>query len=250
MNQADPVAIQHIWAAVDRITKPEHAPIPRADETLEAWLRGPLCDIAAHHRALVNYGIIPSLWDQASNALIGAEHDNTGPGGDPAERNPCDIDLMEIRGIIRDTTTHELARLFRIPPSRVRPPGNTPAQLRRLASTAITQEPDQLWWWEYRFASWGRLLATYLGAVDRVNRARWLRNSPCPKCGATGVLVESDHDTDRKVWVPALVVDFRDGYVRATTCQACAHTWFRGEQLHELAKALNTPKPAQVAETA
>jgi hypothetical protein len=154
------------------------------------------------------------------------------------------IDLMEIRGIIADTTYDELRRF------RLKPDGDTPHQLVQLAKHVVRHDLDNLWWWEYRFASWGRLLATYLGAVDRVNRARWLRNAPCPKCRARGVLVESDRDDDRKVWVPALVVDFHDGYVRATTCQACAHTWFRGEQLHELAKALNTPKPAQVAETA
>jgi hypothetical protein len=245
---ADPDVIErHIWSAVNRIVGSTDIPVPSRDKTAgeQPWNRGTWCHVPSYRATTATHGTVPGLWEQSANALIGAEHDNTGPGGDPAERNPCDIDLMEIRGIIRDTTTNELHR-FRLWPER----DDTPAQLVQLAKHVIRHDRDNLWWWEYRLASWGRLLATYLGQVDRANRDRWLRNAPCPECRARGVLRPSDHDADRKVWVPALVVEFRDGYVRGVVCQACGAYAFRGEELWELKARIDTLVPAQVAETA
>jgi hypothetical protein len=61
------VAIARIWAAVGRIVKPERAPVPRAaDDTVEAWLRGPLCDIATYRRVLAAYGASKRTWTSCS----------------------------------------------------------------------------------------------------------------------------------------------------------------------------------------
>ena len=220
---SDPIAVARIWLAVDRLTKPEHR---RIDDS--------------------THGTVPSLWDQSTVALTGSEHDSTGPGGDPAERQPCDLDLMEVRGIIRDTTTLELRRLQARHRLARKLPAEVPARIRRFAAWVIDWEPAELWWYEYRFASWARLLATFLGEIDRANRERWLRNSPCPKCGIGQVLIDADtrrvlapgDRAERRVWVPALLQDFRDGHLRGIACQACGDYTFAGEQLYELRAAL------------
>lgn len=231
---ADLNAVARIWTAVDSITKPTRVPVRRADDP--EWLTHirlstdeVSCSLLAYRAATAPWGTIPSLWDQSSNALTHGNETQERPGGNQAERAPCDIDLMEIRAIIRETTELEL---FRRHQPRT---GDVPQRIRRLAATVITHEPAELWWWEYRFASWARLLATYLRALDASVKPVRLRNSACPLCKTRQVTVESDYGP---VVVPALVIDFRDGYVRAAECSACGASWFRGEDLMTLADTL------------
>jgi len=158
------------------------------------------------------------------------------------------LDLMEIRCLIRDTVRHELAlRGTRIRHhADARPAPFDPAELRSLASLVIQRDQLELWWWEYRFVSWARLLESYLQAVERQAKPVYLRNSPCPTCRTTQVTIEKDGE---RMVVPALLVDFRDGYIRAATCQACGDTRWRGPDLEKLAAELGVA-PLGHADTA
>jgi len=148
---------------------------------------------------------------------------------------------MEIRGLIRDTCRHEMARHGG--KAKVGPGGTVAPfdqrELRALASAVIRDCPDDLWWWSYRMASWARLLDTYLRASLHQPKPTRLRNTPCPLCRTRQITIEQDNG-DRVVVAP-LVVDYRDGYIRAARCEACAATWFRGDQLRELARLVDTP---------
>ena len=44
---------------------------------------------------------------------------------------------------------------------------------------------------------------------------------------------------------PPLVIDFRDGAVRAAECTACAAVWWRGPDLEALALELAGPKVSE-----
>jgi len=198
-----------IWIAVDELTMPTKRRVEHDDGTT-SW-----------HE-------VPSLWDQSGSAL------ETGMGcsGNPStlsERSPLDVTLMEIRGTIADTTRHELnqRRLGRRDHDRV------PAMIRTLAAYIVGHQPDQLWWFEYRFASWARVLGTYLQAYERQPNAVHLRNTPCPTCGCRQVI-----DDDGMVH-PAIVIDFRDDLVRAAQCRHCGALWWRGPQLEQLAALLH-----------
>jgi hypothetical protein len=239
----EPANPDAVWRAVDRLTQSQRREVGRRLED-GAWLDelaaqdGGACNIRSYRAATARWATIPSLWDQATAALVGGEIG--GSGSKPLrERSPADLDLMEIRAIIRDMTRHELhARGHKTAkgPDGLDVPFD-PSEIRTLASLAIQKDgPEQMWWWEYRFDQWGRLLENYLHAAEHVAKPVHLRNTACPLCAARQVVSDDEGDDGRKV-VPALVVDFsQDGYVRAAECLACGAAWFRGEQLEELAE--------------
>lgn len=201
-----------VWAAVDHLTQPTKQRVERDDGT-------------------VTWADVPSLLDQASSALVNG---NEGAGGvrwgTQAERSPLDLDLMEVCAIIRGTTEALLRERKQKVDGR-----SVGAHVRELAAIVVTNEPGELWWWEYRFASWARLLETYLRVVKRQPMALRLRNSACPQCEATQVVEAGEYGNEVK---PALVIAFRDGYARAAECSACGHHWWRGDDLIVLAKLL------------
>jgi hypothetical protein len=231
-----------IWASVDAITEPRRVPVERAADP--DWLLEMagdhtygVCDVRAHRAATTRWATVPSLWEQSTTALMtGSEQ--TGGGRPLRERSPADLDLMEIRSIIKHTTRVELGKRG-VHPARDplgQPVDFQPAELRRLASLA-TQNPDDVWWWEYRFGQWSRLLETYLRAVERQAKPVRLR-AACPLCKTRQMTIDVDGEA---MVVSPLLIDFHDGWIRAATCQACLATWFRGDQLGELAGLLDTP---------
>jgi hypothetical protein len=223
-----------LWVAVDKITKPRKVPVERAADAEFTSDLGGFCSVAKYRAASSRYATIPSLWQQAEQALSTGMERADGDGSSPLrERAPADLDLMEVMSIIRETTRHELvARGVRRPPSRDGVPAQfTVGEVRRLA-VLVLESPDEVWWWEYRFGSWARLLESYLDAADRRPRPVRLRNAACPLCKTRSVVVEVDGE---RQMVAPLVVEFRDGLVRAARCEACGGSWFRGVELVELA---------------
>lgn len=211
------VASDHIWVSVDALTLPTKRLVPRDDGTTTPAL-------------------ILSLWDQATESLAhGSEGDGGARWGSLSEYSPMDLNLMEVRAIIAETTLREVTKR-----SLERRP-TTPGQLRQLAVHVIGYEVEALWWWEYRFSSWARQLSTYLRAAEREVKPIRLRNSPCPRCGAQSVLVDGD---DGEVIAPPIVIAFREGHVQGAQCEACSYTWFRGDALSELAQALGVLEAA------
>lgn len=204
-----PEVTDQIWAAIDELTLPTKRPIERDDGT-------------------TTWALVLSLWDQAAQTLLADQALGTG-GGSASERSPIDLNLMEARGIIAETTTAEILR------RRQHPRPTVPGRLRQLATYVVTNEPTELWWWSYRFASWARILGTYLQAYDHEARPVRLRNSPCSRCGARSVLVETDAGP---VVAPPIEIRFREGYVQAAQCGACGKTWWRGVDLEHLASEL------------
>jgi hypothetical protein len=208
-----------MWTAIDQIGRPSRRQIIReGGETV--------------------WAIIPSLWDQSTDALNRGSEAGSGGSSPLRERSPADLDLMEIRCLIRDTVRHELAlrgRRVRHHAGGCPRPFDADDELRGLASLVLQRNPDEVWWWEYRFVSWARLLEGYLQAVERTARSVYLRNSPCPTCRTKQVTLEREGE---RVVVPAIVVDFRDGYIRAAVCQACGDTRWRGPDLERLAADL------------
>jgi hypothetical protein len=264
-----------IWDAVDRLTKPrrqrlERAPEEWVNDPAPAYLTDPAggisCSVAAyrahreaHRAAVATWATIPSLWEQSTIALHGGEVQASGHGSKPLrERSIADLDLMEIRSLIRDTTRRELEqRNVPVPATRDRRQADfDPGEIRTLASKVIAEgnstiahaTTDGLDWWRHRFEQWGRLLETYLRTAEHAARPVRLRNAPCPDCGTRQVRVDVDGEA---VVVPAIVIDFRDGYIRAAECSACGAAWFRGPDLQALADALgvtvDTPTAGQLA---
>lgn len=253
-----------IWNAVDKLTKPRRQRLERTDAEWVHEHDQILSDIAAGKNGVCSVTLyrqqqaartagtavwadVPSLWEQSTIALDGSET-QTARGSKPLrERSIADLDLMEIRALIRDTTRREL-ELRNVHTAQLangRSREFDTKELRHLASLVIKEGrsrlagagvdlPD-LEFWRYRFEQWGRLLETYLNAAEREARPVRLRNSACPECGARQVVL--DPDGERTV-APALVIDFRDGYVRAAECSQCGAAWFRGPDLEALADAL------------
>lgn len=225
-----------IWAAVNRLTLPQQVQISREVATLFELDDVPSqygeCNVASYRAATVKAGRVPSLWQQATNALTGGEVGGT--GSKPLrERSPADLDLMEIRAIIRDTTRHELHTLRGSAARGEFDPG----EIRALARVVIDADED-LWWWGYRFEQWCRLLETYLHLSEHRAKPVRLRNTACPRCQISQVVTAEEDDEPRVV--PALIVDFSpDGYVRAAECLHCGAAWFRGEQLEQLAREVS-----------
>lgn len=205
-----------IWRPVDELTLQSKRAIIRLDGS-------------------TTWAVVPSLWDQSSEALFGNNRSEAMRQSNAGERLPIDVTLMEIRSVIAETTRAELAQR-RIHPRGLRL-GFTPPfevnEIRQLASTLLAQ-PDLADEFERRFSSWARMLATYLQAYDRTPHAVTLRNSPCPSCGIAQVIVDDD------LVQPAILIDFHDGKVRAAQCRACGALWWRGPQLEQLAALLHT----------
>lgn len=247
---SDTEAIRRLWAAVDAITRPTRRKLTRSTdaewltEVTDArdWERraggATVCDVAIYratiermHAAQLAYGEIPSLWDQATWALTTGSEQNAGGNSPLRERSPADLNLMETMADIRDAVRLQLEG------RNVRPEGDPPAQMRRLASTLIRLgNTEHIEWWTFRFAQWTRILQTYLQAIERAPRPVRLRNAPCPLCGTRQVVVVEDGE--RKVY-PPLLIDFEDKWIRAAQCTACGHAWFRGNDLGELAQQLD-----------
>jgi hypothetical protein len=176
--------------------------------------------------AKTSWADIPSLWTQASDALTTGSESAGGRTSSINTRTPIDIDLMEWRATIRDTVTVELGK------RRIDPRATVPQQIRQLAAAVVTDPDTDIAWWTYRFESWARTLATYVQAAQTQPRPIRLRGTACPECAAKQVIIESELGP---VVAPPLLIDFREGYVRAAQCSACGHAWFRGEELEALA---------------
>lgn len=246
-----------VWAAVDKLTNPTRQRLHRAGNEWLDELATPTdgaCSVPAYRAATTHHAEIPSLWDQSTMALYGAEI-APGRGSKPLrERSLADLDLMEIRALIRDTARDHLEAWGEPVERRDYPTAFDGTHIRHFASLALTKtsnptrcsicrSTEDIPWWTYRFEQWGRLLETYLRAVEVQGRPIRLRNSPCPDCGTRQVTVNQEgqvtqeRDPDNMV-VPALVIDFRDGYVRAASCSMCGSAWFRGPDLEQLAEVL------------
>lgn len=209
---SDTAARDRMWAAVDQLTKASRRLVRRDDGTA-LW------------------ATVPSLWAQAEAAAQGAAGEGGGAGtGAASERNLVDLDLVAVLALVVRYTSRTL-RGWGVDPAGL----PMPAALRRLASEALRHDPEHLWWWEYRMTAWASLLTALLDAGERRPGTIRLRNAACPCCATRQVTVEGD---DGPVVVPPLVIDFRQGQVRAATCTACGASWWRGEDLHSLAELL------------
>lgn len=201
-----------MWAAVDQLTQPTRRKVERDDGT-------------------VTWADVPSLLDQAAD-LVGIGEGGGSRVGSAAERNIVDHDLIAVLGIIASYTTRTLVGWGETDAARL----PMPARLRRLASASLVKDSANLWWWEYRMSAWAALLATVLDAGDRRQPAAIrLRNAACPVCRVRQVTIETE---DGPVVAPPILVDFRDGAVRAASCTSCGTSWWRGDDLHTLAALL------------
>jgi hypothetical protein len=242
-----------LWTAVGRLTESTRQKMPRDEQG--TWLdeladqRDGVCSIPAYRSAKSGWATIPSLWDQSTIALNGGET-QIGQGSKPLrERSVADLHLLELRADIRETVRDALETLaadFTTAAARNRP--FTITELRTLASTVAAKQPDRLAWWTYLVTSWCNRLTAYLNTAEHEARPIYLRNSRCPLCRVGQVILDKDADGERKI-VPAIVIDFRDGHVRAATCQACTATWFRGGDLEKLADDLGVGLPADTPTT-
>lgn len=217
-----------MWDAVDTLTKPTRTRITREGNEWLHTLTGQgfaSCDVADYRAATATWATIPSLWRQAEMALTtGTESSESNPSP-PASRAPADLDLMEIMLTIREHVAGELV-------ARHLPPRATvPRQIRQLAAHVVGHEPERVAWWLHCFASWSRVLAVYLHAIDVGPRSVRLR-APCPICNTRAVAVMTDQGP---VQAPPIVIDFADGLIRAATCTACDAVWWRGDSLLRLA---------------
>ena len=239
-----------LWQAADRLTKPTRVHMARvADPDVLTEIKtgfGWACNVADYRAATTQWATVPSLWDQAVAALYDGGGEVGGSGSKPLrERSPADCDLMEIMALIRGTTRHELGQWA--PERRV--PRVVPSQIRRLASVVVARDSEHLWWWTYRIEQWARLLETYLHAVEHAPKPTRLRGTPCPLCKTRYVTLEAENG--ERVQARPIVVDYRDGYVRAARCEACTATWFRGAELEALARLVGArPDTPTVADSA
>ncbi len=222
-----------LWRAIDSITKPSSRPVVR-DEAVAHLVE--LRDSGRLAVAVTSkQGTIPSLWEQAEEALFGGEQQIGGGSKPLRERSIADMDLMETMSDIRESIGWNLdGRKIR------EKRGTVPAQMRQLAAFIATNEPANVDLWIDKLERWARLLGVRLNALEHQPKPVYLRNMPCPTCKTRQVTVERDGD---KVVVPAIVIDFREGYVRAAECQACGDAWFRGPDLEALAEVANPIGP-------
>lgn len=243
--QGDPAKL---WEAVDALTRPTRRRVDREFESAE-WLQSladdptiTVCDVAAYRAATAKYGQIPSLWEQAEAAVGTGSEMTEGGGRTPLrERSPADLDLMETMLTIRESMSGQLTG------RGLTPRASIPGQMRQLAARIVGHEPQHIEWWTFRFAQWARVLTTHLRAAERAPQPRRLRNTPCPLCKTRQVTIE--HRGEKTV-VPPIVIDFIEGWIRAATCSACGAAWWRGDQLGELADAIESAEDTRAAEVA
>lgn len=176
---------------------------------------------------------IPSLWDQLQGAVaVGTERRE---GGGSRYKTPLDIDAMELRHTILELVADALTGHDK--PTT----GTLPEQVRRLAATIREIPDDDLTdWWTRQFGSFNRWISTALH-LHNEPQPRRIRDTACPNCQATHVTVPGPDGPER---VPALLIDFVTGAdgrsrVRAATCSICLATWWRGQDLLDLAERLN-----------
>lgn len=241
-----------LWAAVHKLNRPARVKIDR--QVTDGWLVelaeqvDGACHVASYRSASVVWATVPSLWDQSTSALYGSGGEE-GSGTSPLrERSIADLNLMEIRAQITEATrqeNHARGEQLKLD-KRGKVPEFHPDEVSRLASLVVAKSPDLIDLWTYRVAQWCRAIETYLNAAEHEVKPVYLRNSPCPTCGARQVTKMVDGDT--KVF-PTLKVEFNFGLVRYAFCQACGDAWLRGEPLEELAeklgiRSLDTPNNA------
>jgi hypothetical protein len=229
---------ESLWLAVDRLTQPTSRRIHRDDEPeattqtaddlyrqydADKLVRN---DLARYSRMTRKTATVPSLWAQANDALTtGREQQER--SANQTYRTPCDLDLMEIMADIRESVDYNIAMRGE------KPTGSVPDQIRHLASL-VTQKPEHISLWDYKFGQWARTLSTYLQAVQAQPHPRRIRGVACPECQIRTVLIEDS--TGQMVNVPPIVIDFHDGMIRAAECTGCGQTLaFRGEEMWQLA---------------
>lgn len=238
-----------LWKAVDELTNARQVRLLR-DSGASDWTQ------------------VPSLWAQLV-AAVGTGGEQGGSGRSSRYRTPANLDCLELARTIRDVVvdaleghaerpvttrlpapevmvaikaqraaerSYDVNRLTPLPTAVIL----VPDSLRHLASVvAAASDVDLTGWWTYRVYSWGRQITTTLGLTEQ-SQPRRIRDTACPVCAATHVTLEGDDGPER---VPALLIDFQDGYVRAAECTACASTWFRGDALLDLADMIATRRP-------
>lgn len=248
-----------LWLAADALTKPTTMRIHR-DEN-EADLAASLlhdlatnptrlrCSVAEYRAASEqraaqsrSYGTIPSLWDQAQDAIAGQGDSDEGGGVLSRERSVADLALMETLLTVRELLIAELKDHGATPRATV------PEQIRQVASlVAAGNDDESIDWWAHRLDQYARIIGNQINAIDNGPKPIRLRDSPCPECGARQVRVK---EQDEWRMVPPLRIDFRHGMVRAAQCSACAHAWMRGEALEALADTLGRGLIAERSESA
>lgn len=179
----------------------------------------------------VIWAIEMSLWDQLADAL--ATGTEQGTHGVPASRPPCDVDIAELRRDVEAQVETELLRLRK-------PRRDTVEESARALAALIASQTDEdlIEWWELRFRRWGRRAQTLLGEITR---PRGIRGAQCPNCEVTWV---NQPGADGSVRVAALTIVFHERRVRHAECLHCRRTWWRGEELLQLADILSTPTAA------
>lgn len=207
----------YLWAAVDQLTKPRHVKLLRDDDTTD-WTT------------------LPSLWWQLEDALRTGLENSTHSSGSKY-RTPLNIDALQLASDIRDTTTDALDGHGQ------KPRATFPESVRALASVVVAaMDGDLTGWWVYRVRSWSRQIDHVLRLTEQPQPRR-IRDTRCPTCQATHVTIIAGVDGTERV--PALLIDFADGMIRAASCSACGSTWFRGDALLALTDQLNEqPAPA------
>lgn len=264
MNDQQPDSVA-LWAAVDRLTQPSTRRLFRAGdpdvvEALAADLRrqetarlaaaarpkvrNPVIvagvsqhQLASYARATKGHATVPSLWDQAVDALTASSSDKAEGSSGSVHRTPLDVTLMEQMADMREAMAVNLGQ------RKLKPRDTVPAQMRQLAAHVAGHEPQHIAWWTFRFEQWARVLAVYLQAVQQQPKPRRIRGVACPECQVRSVVVEDA--TGQPVRVPPIVIDFHEGYIRAAECTGCGATLaWRGEQMWELADRLQQQEPA------
>lgn len=212
-------------------------------------------------------GAMPSLWDQMSEA-VSTSNEQTSRSV-PGSRPPIDLDLREIQRQIIEQVLMELRhykakphqrtfmrvtrwldhgewveldpdsdepRVWREPEwcetSREVTELDLPASLRLLQVHVGNDVEDHVMWWAYRLEQWARVARKALGAIV-LPQPRRIRDTQCPECQAKHVTLLS-LDGEPKL-MPALLIDMQDGMVRAAECSVCGASWFRGQELWDLA---------------
>lgn len=243
-----------LWSAVDRLTQSTRIPVERATDAdwlidaaveqaeIAAGRRDGACSVPAYRAAMAReaaatsgYATVPSLWDQAVQALgVGSENTGGGASSSPLrERSPADLDLMEILSQVREAIRDEWDVTSETP---IEAP-----EIRRFTSSIRTGHDE----WARRFTSWCRSIETYLHVLRDEPKPFRLRETPCPLCGMEWIRVD-EHGRAKpngEFLARPIKVDFAGSSVRAAICEACGTAWWRGADLHRLAALVRSDTP-------
>lgn len=224
-----------LWAAVDRIVEPRHVHMDRDSDLDESWDKGRgWCDVTAYRAATSRHGLIPSLWEQAEDAVNGKGDNDGARGSVPArERSIADWALLEHLAAVKESV-----RMFAVaygdPPKPHDQPFYARGEIRHLASLMIQKEPpDQLPLYVYRVEQWGRVLARLLNQTDGPKPCR--PRVRCAECGSGMIAVQNPETTDPDdrimVWPVVITHMLVNGAyrVRGAQCDACGHWWWPGD---------------------